>query len=254
MDIHKPHAAKNWREFLIEIGTIVVGILIALGLEQVIETIHWHNEVKEAEASIEAEILGNAEYAYVRAADFDCAEGQLDRIEAALVASRDHGQPVPPMPPYVRPLTPFHDDAWRAAISSGVANHIPREKLLAYSQVYFFSNEQRDSMMPQDLRAMDSLNTLTVNAGRLQPAERDRLFQALVFERRSVLQGSLAAQNVVQNAEDVGITVPTKRRAELVANQMVGGGKCAHAPLPIPQMRSVFQANFGNGGSLVQPK
>ena len=36
MDIHKPHAAKNWREFAVEIGTIVVGILIALGLEQVI--------------------------------------------------------------------------------------------------------------------------------------------------------------------------------------------------------------------------
>lgn len=30
MDIHKPKAAHSFREFLIEIGTIVIGILIAL--------------------------------------------------------------------------------------------------------------------------------------------------------------------------------------------------------------------------------
>ena len=33
MEIHKPKAAHSVREFLIEIGTIVCGILIALGLE-----------------------------------------------------------------------------------------------------------------------------------------------------------------------------------------------------------------------------
>jgi hypothetical protein len=37
MEIHKPKAAHNVREFLIEIGTIVCGILIALGLEQAVE-------------------------------------------------------------------------------------------------------------------------------------------------------------------------------------------------------------------------
>ena len=48
MDIHKPHAAKSWREFAVEIGTIVVGILIALGLEQVIESIHDRTIADEA--------------------------------------------------------------------------------------------------------------------------------------------------------------------------------------------------------------
>lgn len=41
MEIHKPKAAHSWREFLIEIGTIVCGILIALGLEQVIVRVEW---------------------------------------------------------------------------------------------------------------------------------------------------------------------------------------------------------------------
>lgn len=37
MDIHKPKPIHNWREFLSEIGVIVLGVLIALGAEQSIE-------------------------------------------------------------------------------------------------------------------------------------------------------------------------------------------------------------------------
>ena len=254
MDIHKPHAAKSWREFFIEIGTIVVGILIALGLEQVIETIHWRHEAEEAEASIDAEIESNAASAYVRLAAFDCAEGQLDKIDAALVASRDHGQPVPLMAPYQRAPNAFSDDAWRAALSSGVANHIPRDMLLNYSKVYVFVLDQRDNMVPHDLEAMDRLNTLTVNAGRLQPAERDRLFQALVFARRNVFQGAFSAYNLLQNAETVGITISPKDRAESLAVARRNYGACAHEPVPISDMYRLYYANFGNGGPLVQPK
>ncbi len=51
MEIHKPKAVHRWREFLIEIGTITFGILIALGLEQGIEALHWH-EARPALTSI----------------------------------------------------------------------------------------------------------------------------------------------------------------------------------------------------------
>ncbi len=33
MEIHKPHAAKTWREFAVELATITAGILIALTLD-----------------------------------------------------------------------------------------------------------------------------------------------------------------------------------------------------------------------------
>ena len=33
MDIHKPKPVHNWRELLTEIGTIVIGVLIALAAE-----------------------------------------------------------------------------------------------------------------------------------------------------------------------------------------------------------------------------
>jgi hypothetical protein len=40
VDIHKPKAAHNGREFAIEIATIICGIVIALGLEQLVEALH----------------------------------------------------------------------------------------------------------------------------------------------------------------------------------------------------------------------
>lgn len=42
MHIHKPKALRNVRDVLGEVGIIVVGIVIALALEQAVEWLHWH--------------------------------------------------------------------------------------------------------------------------------------------------------------------------------------------------------------------
>jgi hypothetical protein len=39
VEIHKPKPVHNWREFLGEIAVVVVGVLIALSAEQVVEGI-----------------------------------------------------------------------------------------------------------------------------------------------------------------------------------------------------------------------
>ena len=40
MDIHKPKPWHGSREFLKEVGTIVIGVLIALGAEAVVQNLH----------------------------------------------------------------------------------------------------------------------------------------------------------------------------------------------------------------------
>ena len=39
MEIHKPNPIHNFREFLKEVGIIVLGVLIALGAEQTVEAL-----------------------------------------------------------------------------------------------------------------------------------------------------------------------------------------------------------------------
>src|SRR5580704_11219366 len=59
MEIHKPKPIHNWREFLTEIGVVVLGVCIALAAEQAVEAIHWHNKVVEARGVIATELAGN---------------------------------------------------------------------------------------------------------------------------------------------------------------------------------------------------
>lgn len=48
IDIHPPQKSDHtWTDFIIHIGTIAVGILIAIGLEQTVELIHRHHQRTE---------------------------------------------------------------------------------------------------------------------------------------------------------------------------------------------------------------
>jgi hypothetical protein len=60
MEIHAPEGRiESIRDFLHHMATIVVGILIALSLEALVEWRHEANQVKEAKASMESEIRDN---------------------------------------------------------------------------------------------------------------------------------------------------------------------------------------------------
>ena len=56
LDVHPAHhAASTWREFFIHIATIVLGLLIAVGLEQTVEAIHHRNQRAELVEQMYAE-------------------------------------------------------------------------------------------------------------------------------------------------------------------------------------------------------
>ncbi len=46
LDVHPPHSATHtWRDFFLHIATIVVGLLIAVGLEQIVEYAHHRHQL-----------------------------------------------------------------------------------------------------------------------------------------------------------------------------------------------------------------
>jgi hypothetical protein len=60
LDVHPPHhAATTWRDFFIHIATIVLGLLIAIGLEQTVEWMHHLHQRHVLEASLHAECEEN---------------------------------------------------------------------------------------------------------------------------------------------------------------------------------------------------
>jgi len=59
VDIHPPHAIHSWKDFGLQLLTITAGILIALSLEGIRESLHNRGLVREARDNIRREIADN---------------------------------------------------------------------------------------------------------------------------------------------------------------------------------------------------
>src|ERR1700684_678890 len=60
LEVHPPHqTAHSWRDFFIHIATIVLGLLIAIGLEQMVERIHENYELRVAREALDREFQSN---------------------------------------------------------------------------------------------------------------------------------------------------------------------------------------------------
>ena len=136
MDIHKPKAAHSWREFLVEIGTIVCGILIALGLEQVVEHTRSELQVKEARQAINQELeLNLARLRFTSAGD-RCREVRLGLFEqwsagkAKLDSSNLFDMKNRPI------FSKLRASAWDITKSGAVAAHMPLDDRLKFGNVY----------------------------------------------------------------------------------------------------------------------
>jgi hypothetical protein len=56
MRIRLPKPLHGWREFVGEVGIIVLGVLVALGAQQVAETINTHERIAQTRAALDAEL------------------------------------------------------------------------------------------------------------------------------------------------------------------------------------------------------
>jgi hypothetical protein len=134
LDVHPAHhAASTWREFFIHIATIVVGLLIAVGLEQAVEKLHQrhlHHQLQEA-----LQIDGEANREYVKD-NIAMAQSILDWALAQATAV-EHAGPTGPLTLRRMPAARLYaPDAgvWLAAKSSG------RASLLSASEQNWFED------------------------------------------------------------------------------------------------------------------
>lgn len=141
LDVHPPdHAAHTWRDFLIHIATIVVGLLIAIGLEQSVEFLHHRHELRETREALKREREENIQsYAFN-------TEGLRNNIASlrnnllVLVYLHEHPHAkrtelpgVLIWPNFAASMT---DIAWRTAQTSNVVALMPRDEVSDNAQLY----------------------------------------------------------------------------------------------------------------------
>ena len=124
------------REFLTEIGTIVCGILIALGLEQAIEAWHWHQVVGEERAALTSEI-GNLEGAIKGRIDLEpCFLARLAEV-TEIIRRHDAHEPLGMTGSMGRPvyaLTP--QPIWQLAVADQSIAHMSLAEKQRFTAAY----------------------------------------------------------------------------------------------------------------------
>ncbi|MEO6778247.1 MAG: hypothetical protein ABI194_02250 [Gemmatimonadaceae bacterium] len=151
MDIHTPkHPVHGWREFLKEVGIIVLGVLLALGAEQTVEWLHWRQQVQITDDALQQEIRRDLRWAYERRVYEQCQNGRIAQLRDKLLqpASRwttdstpvdSRGKFFSPtaMPRvYQAPLRPYETEVWDVALAGTALIHMPRARAALYAKLY----------------------------------------------------------------------------------------------------------------------
>ena len=165
MDIHRPKPVHNWREFLGEIGIIVVGVLIALAGEQAVESLHHRTQAAELSEALDQELAYNL--AVLKdTVDLDpCLDRRLADI-GRWSTSASSGNPIQHVGPFGRiPGQIFHTANWRAASGSSV-DVLSLKERISYAHFYDgFDNVDRirDDVRQKwaDIADLEGAETLT---------------------------------------------------------------------------------------------
>lgn len=138
LDVHPPHSAVHgWKDFLIHIATITIGLFIALMLEAAVEGMHHREIVKTARENIRHEIEENAaeakkDIAYVQA---DADAMQADLAKARALRENRHALDHNEMH-FTFEWSGFGDSAWRSAREMGALSYMPASEVQVYADNY----------------------------------------------------------------------------------------------------------------------
>jgi len=166
MEVHKPKPVHSWREFLSEIGIIVIGVTIALAGEQAVEAIHWRHVVEAQREAMDESITEHLGAVKARAALQPCVDARLAQLAIVFKRHAD-GKPLGIKGRVGRPQNASAgDEVWQMAVQSGALNHMSLAERTAYAGA--FSNYANLSGLRDDadgswidLAALDDADALS---------------------------------------------------------------------------------------------
>jgi hypothetical protein len=167
LDVHSPHeAAHSWKDFLIHIGTIAIGLLIALALEAGVEALHHRHIVREARENIRQEMELNLSEAakdetYIEA-DHANMEANLARLQK--LRTDKHALDHQTMH-FTFEWSGMKDSAWHSARDSGALAYMPTEEVQDDADLY----DDQEMMNKQAVEIFTQQSLVTVPL-RMEPS------------------------------------------------------------------------------------
>jgi hypothetical protein len=152
MDIHPAHhAPRTWRDFLLHLVTITIGLFIALTLQAGVESLHHRHLVREARENLQREIQINRQHYAENVQNLEKNRRQLAHDIDQLRDLRN-GKPIDK-----KDLiwgwfwNGYIDASWKTARDTGAVSYMSFDLINAYADVYL----QQDYVNAQALAILN---------------------------------------------------------------------------------------------------
>jgi hypothetical protein len=236
MEIHKPKPWHGLREFLKEYVIIVVGVLTALGAEQGVEWLHWRHLAAEAEHDLATGIRSDLVNAYNYLVIENCGRTRTAKLAAELEKPGPdwHGDPMPlsaaTRATHVLPTVyafsgvPWSHEAWATAVASGVLNHMPKDRVSRYAEIYHVAEATRLLQSPAIIVA-SHLTPLAYDR-KLTDAEKAHYLELVAEVATTTENFGYASSLMLKDAHALGVDPPADQVAAVFKRQSDGRGAC----------------------------
>ena len=214
LDVHAVHGpVSGWRDFLVHILIVAIGLLLALGLGQTVEFFHHRYQVLETRHALQQERVENRQTfaAQTRGWRWWIAEVKNNLIVFQYLQQHP-GTPREKLPGvlvwHVRALA-FSSAVWEAAQQSGVIALMPRDEIEDANSLYQFLRRVFDiaydaSVATVDAQAYELIDPDPTHLSPEQVASEIRLLQVALV--KLWIQGRLM-QNLTTSFPDFPPTV-----------------------------------------------
>ena len=156
MRFRLPKPLHGWREFVGEVGIIVLGVLIALGAQQVVETMQTQQRIKETRAALDAELARDLAAFEWRVSQRPCLRSRVDELDhwaAAMAARKGVALKKEITPPRYFAL---NKTVWQA--SENDAGQMPVETKLNYARIYAALGTLDENIWSDEQHAWNSIS------------------------------------------------------------------------------------------------
>lgn len=147
LDVHAPHGhAHSWRDFLVHIAAIAIGLLLALGLEKLAEYVHERRELSAARRELAAEVAENQRKWALNVAEASRIREELATDLKIVQALRTHTPAPGGTLDYSVSFYATRDGPWQAVRQSGSLALMPHGELDAYAWFHAILASLMESM------------------------------------------------------------------------------------------------------------
>jgi hypothetical protein len=222
LDVHPIHApVRAWRDFFVHIATIVVGLCIAVGIQQTVELIHNHYQLAELRRALQLERQHNYEIHTANTVAWRWGTAELENNLLVFQYLQQHpGTPQEKLPGVLLWATSnyeFLSAAWDAAHQSGLVTLLPREEIEANSSLYSILKKINDVQFDsaRTLEEAERYDLSDADPSHLSPAQIDTEIQLTEGALNAAFLRGALLRNLQGNAPDFPATLRSEELKEI---------------------------------------